>query len=57
MVRDPHCSVSECWEEDGWVMDFRRSLSIQEYNSWIDLTNSLQGCSPESDAADIVTWL
>jgi len=56
MVRNPHCSVSECWEEDEWVMDFRRSLTVQEYNSWIDLTNSLQGCNPESDAADIVSW-
>ena len=37
-------------------MDFRRSLTVQEYNSWIDLTNSLQGCNPESDAADIVSW-
>ena len=37
-------------------MDFKRSLSPQEYNSWIDLTYSLQGCNPESDAADIVFW-
>jgi hypothetical protein len=56
MVRNPHCLVSECWEEDEWVMDFRRSLTVQEYNSWIDLTNSLQRCIPESDAADIVSW-
>ena len=55
MVRNPHCSVSECWEEDEWVMDFRRSLTVQEYNSWIDLTNSLQACNSESDAADIVS--
>jgi hypothetical protein len=56
MVRYPHCSVSECWDEEDWDMEFRRSLSVQEYNSWLDLTISLQGCKPEGEANDIVSW-
>jgi hypothetical protein len=37
-------------------MDFRRSLSIQEYDSWLELGESLQGCNPQSDEADAVIW-
>jgi hypothetical protein len=56
MVRYPHCSAFECWDEEDWDMEFRRSLSVQEYNSWLDLTISLQGCKPEGEANDIVSW-
>lgn len=56
MVRDPGCSVSECWEEGKWVMDFRRALSVQEFESWKDLTNSLQDHCPVRDIHDSVCW-
>jgi len=56
MVRAPHCSVSECWDEGEWAMDFRRSLTIEEYNSWIDLTDSLQEFNLESQDSDVVSW-
>jgi hypothetical protein len=32
-VRYPHCSVSKCWDEEDWYMEFRRALSVQEYDS------------------------
>ena len=54
MVGNTNCSVADCWEGDSWVMDFRRSLSIQEYDSWLELGESLQGCNPQSDEADAV---
>jgi len=41
-------------KDSSWVMDFRRSLSIQEYDSWLELGESLQGCNPQSDEADAV---
>lgn len=56
MVRNPHCYVSECWEEEEWVMEFKRSLNVQEYNSWMELTEILQGCSPIDQAPDKVLW-
>jgi hypothetical protein len=37
-------------------MDFKRSLSVQEYDSWLELGESLQGCDPQSDKADSVIW-
>jgi hypothetical protein len=29
LIRNPSCSVADCWDEDGWDMDFKRALSIQ----------------------------
>lgn len=48
MTRDPHCSVSDCWEDGEWDMDFRRALSVQEYNEWLELINSLYDHKPEA---------
>jgi hypothetical protein len=53
-VRDPNCCVFDCWDEDGWDMDFRRTLSAQEYNDWLELTNALDEFRPDGEAADIV---
>jgi hypothetical protein len=55
MVRDPHCSVSDCWDEGEWVMDFRRSLTSEEYNNWVDLSNSLHEFCLESHDSDVVS--
>jgi len=30
MVRDPYCSVADCWVDAEWYVDFRRALSIGE---------------------------
>lgn len=56
MVRDPNCYVSECWDEGSWEMDFKRSLSLQEYNSWLDLKDKLQLIHLEFEQNDAVSW-
>jgi len=56
MVSDPNCYVSECWDEGSWEMDFKRSLSIQEYNSWLDLKDKLQLIILEPEHNDSVSW-
>jgi hypothetical protein len=45
LVRDPFCSVADCWQEGAWNMDFRRSLITQIYNSWLGLLDLLQDCA------------
>jgi len=55
-VRDPGCSVSDCWDEGEWVMDFRRSLTTEEYINWVDLSNSLPGVCLETQDFDMVFW-
>jgi hypothetical protein len=37
-------------------MDFKRSLSIQEYNSWLDLKDKLQLIILEPEHNDSVSW-
>lgn len=37
-------------------MEFKRSLIVQEYNSWLQLRDSLQGVNLDHDANDFVTW-
>ena len=37
-------------------MDFKRSLSVPEYNSWLELRDTLQGISLELDSNDSVSW-
>jgi hypothetical protein len=56
MVRNPSCYVSDCWDEDGWDMDFRRALSVHEYNEWLELIESLNDVKPGGVDADIVIW-
>lgn len=56
MVRYPHCSVADCWEEDEWDMEFRRALSVQEHNDWLELLDSLHDYKPEGQDADVVLW-
>jgi len=55
MVRDPYCSVADCWDEEGWEMDFKRTLTTHEYNRWIELNDSLSDITPSSDR-DLVYW-
>jgi hypothetical protein len=31
MARHPTCSVSDCWVEQDWFVDFRRALSSEEF--------------------------
>lgn len=55
-VRDPLCYVADCWDEGSWVMDFRRTLSLQEYNSWLGLLDDLKDSALTDNKADVVVW-
>lgn len=35
-------------------MEFRRALYVQEFNSWLNLTEDLQRCKPEGEQNDKV---
>lgn len=37
-------------------MDFKRRLSIQEYNSWLGVLNMLKDCALTDNKADCVQW-
>ncbi|KAG2534833.1 hypothetical protein PVAP13_9NG087473 [Panicum virgatum] len=41
LVRNPSCTVTDCWKDGSWGMDFKRSLSIQEYNRWLGLLETI----------------
>lgn len=33
MVRDPNAAVADCWDEGEWFVDFRRALSVREFEN------------------------
>jgi len=39
MVRDPNATVADCWDEGEWFVDFRRALSVREFENWEKLHN------------------
>jgi hypothetical protein len=49
------CTVAECWVEDDWYIEFKRSLSSQEYVSWLDL-KSILGEVSLSDRLATISW-
>lgn len=55
MARDQEASVASYWEEDDWVPDFKRALSVDEFKSWEDLHLELQNCSL-SNSCDLAIW-
>ena len=55
MVSDPNCFVEKSWEGEEWVMEFIRSLSVQEHNRWLELVDGLHDFSLSSDI-DSVKW-
>jgi hypothetical protein len=48
MVRDPECYVYDCWVED-WYIDFRRPLSVPEFERWKALQDELANVVLDSD--------
>ena len=57
MVRNNNCYVHECWDEGEWFMEFKHTLSVQEFNRWSELENILQGVSLVPDQSDSVKWV
>jgi hypothetical protein len=55
MVREPNSYVVDCIDDGQWVVEFRRSLSINEYNRWLDLLGELQAVELNSNL-DSVIW-
>lgn len=55
MVREPNISVADCVDEGQWEVEFRRTLSVGEYNRWLNLLNELQEINLSSDQ-DYVFW-
>jgi hypothetical protein len=55
MVQEPNCFVADCCDEENWELDFKRTLSLQEYNRWLELKESLGDISL-SNNADSVFW-
>lgn len=56
MVRYPLCSVADCWDGEHWGMEFKRCLSVEEYNSWLNLLDMLKDCALTDNKADRVLW-
>jgi hypothetical protein len=56
MAREPNCFVSDCWRDDSWGMNFKRSLTVQEYNSWLGLLDELNDITLTDNKADKVMW-
>jgi len=41
MVRDTDCTVADCWEEGEWQIEFRKALSLREFELWKELLEDL----------------
>jgi hypothetical protein len=41
LARDLEVSVSECWVDDDWWIDFKRALSAQDFGRWNELKGEL----------------
>lgn len=57
LAREPACCEADCWEEGLWVVDLKRSLSIQEYNMWLGLLEILNDIALTNNKADFVLWV
>jgi hypothetical protein len=55
MVREPNISVADCVDEGQWEIEFRRTLSVGEYNRCLNLLNELQDINLSSDQ-NYVFW-
>jgi hypothetical protein len=56
MARYPTCSVSDCWVEQDWFVDFRRALSSEEFQRWTLLYDELQHISLDETNSNEVIW-
>jgi hypothetical protein len=56
MVRDPDSVVADHWVEDEWTVDFMRSLSVKDFDRWIELKGELDTVVLEEENTDLVIW-
>ena len=53
---DPSAMVADCYADNGWLINFRRSLSLEENASWVELLSILQNVNLDQEVRDDVTW-
>jgi hypothetical protein len=56
MVRALDRFVADCSFGEDWYMNFRRTLSLREFENWAKLYKELQQVSLESNSIDFVSW-
>jgi hypothetical protein len=56
MVRDTDCTVVDCWEEGEWQIEFRKALSLREFELWKELLEDLNEVNLERHSTDSVIW-
>lgn len=56
LVRNQENVVADCWEDNEWFVDFKRALSVQEFDRWRELISVLGEVSL-SNESDIVLWV
>lgn len=48
--------MEDCWEDDGWYIDFRRALSVREVARWEQIHGELTSVTLVLRGADVVLW-
>ena len=56
LARDPEVIVADCWADNDWWVDFKRTLSVKDFERWSELKEELNKITLEEDNSDIVTW-
>ena len=56
ICEDPTVLVSDCFTNDEWCVNFRRSLSPWENVKWNEILNLLQNVALAQDSRDDVPW-
>lgn len=57
MVRNSNCVVADCWVDQDWFVDFRRSLTNEEFARWTLLYDELQRIALDPESKDTVLWV
>lgn len=56
MARDSECYVADCWTGENWFVEFKRPLSVWEYQKWEELLEELSSVSLQSNKSDESVW-
>jgi len=56
ICEDPTVTVADCWDHGAWSVNFRRSLSSREGESWEELLDLLQSTDLDQEARDDIIW-
>ena len=49
---DPSAMVANCYADNGWIINFRRSLSLEENASWVELLSILQNVNLDQEVRE-----